>query len=147
MIIGAAQYQLVQPSQVAGQSRAQFGEQQKSIKLAEDKVTLNGSHGDASPTYDRSGLVRKVPERSLTQIALEHLSAQRIGLSKEKLEELEQQKKEVEANTDLSDKERQKLLADLDLQKEALIKEAIELRQTGDDEEQQSNPSSGNAPE
>ncbi|WP_287146561.1 hypothetical protein [Aeromonas sp.] len=147
MIIGAAQYQLVQPSQVAGQSRAQFGEQQKSIKLAEDKVTLNGSHGDASPTYDRSGLVRKEPERSLTQIALEHLSAQRIGLSKEKLEELEQQKKEVEANTDLSDKERQKLLADLDLQKEALIKEAIERRQTGDDEEQQSNPSSGNAPE
>ncbi|MGL4356550.1 MAG: hypothetical protein ACRCTP_22370 [Aeromonas popoffii] len=147
MIIGAAQYQLVQPSQVAGQSRAQFGEQQKSIKLAEDKVTLNGSHDDASPTYDRSGLVRKVPERSLTQIALEHLSAQRIGLSKEKLEELEQQKKEVEANTDLSDKERQKLLADLDLQKEALIKEAIERRQTGDDEEQQSNPSSGNAPE
>ena len=147
MIIGAAQYQLVQPSQVAGQSRAQFGEQQKSIKLAEDKVTLNGSHGDASPTYDRSGLVRKVPERSLTQIALEHLSAQRIGLSKEKIEELEQQKKEVEANTDLSDKERQKLLADLDLQKEALIKEAIERRQTGDDEEQQSNPSSGNAPE
>ncbi len=147
MIIGAAQYQLVQPSQVAGQSRAQFGEQQKSIKLAEDKVTLNGSHGDASPTYDRSGLVRKVPERSLTQIALEHLSAQRIGLSKEKLEELEQQKKEVEANTDLSDKERQKLLADLDLQKEALIKEAIERRQTGDDEEQQSNPSSGNAAE
>lgn len=147
MIIGAAQYQLVQPSQVAGQSRAQFGEQQKSIKLAEDKVTLNGSHDDASPTYDRSGLVRKVPERSLTQIALEHLSAQRIGLSKEKIEELEQQKKEVEANTDLSDKERQKLLADLDLQKEALIKEAIERRQTGDDEEQQSNPSSGNAPE
>lgn len=146
MIIGAAQYQLVQPSQVAGQSRAQFGEQQKSIKLAEDKVTLNGSHGDASPTYDRSGLVRKVPERSLTQIALEHLSAQRIGLSKEKIEELEQQKKEVEANTDLSDQERQKLLADLDLQKEALIKEAIERRQTGDDEEQQSNPSSGNAP-
>lgn len=146
MIIGAAQYQLVHPSQVAGQSRAQFGEQQKSIKLAEDKVTLNGSHDDASPTYDRSGLVRKVPERSLTQIALEHLSAQRIGLSKEKIEEIEQQKKEVEANTDLSDKERQKLLADLDLQKEALIKEAIERRQTGDDEEQQSNPSSGKAP-
>ncbi|OCY06412.1 hypothetical protein A9X69_12640 [Aeromonas hydrophila] len=139
MIIGAAQSQFVQPSQVAAQSTEYTREQQKSIVLAEDKVTLNGNNDDPSPTYDRRGLVRKVPERSLTQIAWDNLLAQRIGLSKEKLDEIEQKKKEVTENPNLSNEDRQNLLKGLETQKEALIKEASERSKERGDKEQQSN--------
>lgn len=143
MIIGAARYQLVQPALGATRTSAYAEPQQKSIQLADDKVTLNSSRDDFSATYERPTLARKDPDRSLTQIAWDNLLAQRIGLSREKLDELEQKKKEIEHNSELPDEKKQQLLADLDKQKEELIKEAIERRQARGDEERQSNPDSG----
>ncbi|MCV3283336.1 hypothetical protein [Aeromonas veronii] len=143
MIIGAARYQLVQPALGATRTSEYAETQQKSIQLADDKVTLNASRDAFNATYERPVLARKEQERSLTQIAWGNLVAQRIGLSREKLDELEQQKKEVEHNSELSDEKKQQLLADLDKQKEELIKEAIERRQARGDEERQSNPDSG----
>ncbi|PKQ75321.1 hypothetical protein AOX56_19795 [Aeromonas sobria] len=143
MIIGAARYQLVQPALGATRTSEYAEPQQKSIQLADDKVTLNSSRDDFAATYERPTLARKDPDRSLTQIAWDNLLAQRIGLSREKLDELEQKKKEIEHNSELSDEKKQQLLADLDKQKEELIKEAIERRQARGDEERQSNPDSG----
>lgn len=85
---------------------------------------------------------KKPQERSLTQIALDHLLAQRIGLSKEKLDELEQKKQEIADNPNLSDKDKQGMLEDLEKQKEDLIKEASERRKERGDEDRQSNPTS-----
>lgn len=142
MIIGAAQSQLIASSQIGNQNTLNFGQQQNSIKLAEDRVTLGVSGDAGAPTYDRSGIVKKPQERSLTQIALDHLLAQRIGLSKEKLDELEQKKQEIADNPNLSDKDKQGMLEDLEKQKEDLIKEASERRKERGDEDRQSNPTS-----
>jgi hypothetical protein len=138
MIIGAARYQLMQPALGATRTNEYAEPQQKSIQLADDKVTLNSSRDGFSATYERPALARKDPDRSLTQIAWDNLLAQRIGLSREKLDELAEKKKEIEGSTELSDEEKQRLLADLDKQKEELIKEASERRQARGDEERQS---------
>lgn len=142
MIIGAAQSQFIAPSQIDNQNTSNFRQQQNNIKLAEDRVTLGGNGDADAPTYDRSGIVKKPQERSLTQIALDHLLAQRIGLSKEKLDEIEQKKKEIADNPKLSDKDKQGMLEDLEKQKEDLIKEASERRKDRGDEDRQSNPTS-----
>jgi len=140
MIIGAAHYQTAQRVPETRQRMANSEQQQGSIQLAEDKVTLTSRGDDFSATYARPTPTRKAAEPSLTQIARDNLLAQRIGLSREKLDELEQKKQEIEGSTELSVEEKQRLLADLDKQKEALIKQANERRQSRDDEERQSNP-------
>lgn len=56
MIIGAAQSQFIAPSQIGNQNTLNSGQQQNSIKLAEDRVTLGVSGDAGAPTYDRSGL-------------------------------------------------------------------------------------------
>ncbi|MBL0489512.1 hypothetical protein [Aeromonas veronii] len=134
MIIGAAQSQFITPSQIDNQSRSNFAQQQPGIKLAEDRVTLGGSGDAASQTYDRAGIIRKPQERSLTQIAWDNLLAQRVGLSKEKLDEIEQKKKDIADNPNLSAKDKQSMLEDLEKQKEDLVKEASERRKERGDE-------------
>lgn len=147
MNLGAVQFGLLQPSQTERQGTALFREQeqQKGLRLAEDRVTLSGGSREPSPTYANPGRARKAPEQSLTQVAWDNLLAQRVGLNKEKLDQLEQRKKEIAEDSSLSDEEKQKLLEDLDKQREELIKEAAERRRQRGDEEHQSNPAPGNA--
>ncbi|MFR9720557.1 hypothetical protein ACL00X_14470 [Aeromonas diversa] len=148
MNLGAVQFGLLQPSPKVGQGTALLREQeqQKGLRLAEERVTLSGGSRAPSPTYAHPGRTRKEPEQSLTEIAWDNLLAQRIGLSKEKLDQLKQKKKEVAEDPTLSDEEKQKLLEDLDRQREELIQEAAERRQQRGDEERQSNPEPGNPP-
>lgn len=140
MIIGAIHNPLAYSASSATQAPENAERQPKPLQLAEDKVTLNSAADAFSATYERPVSARKTPERSLTQIAWDNLLAQRIGLSREKLDEIEQKKKEIENSSELSDDKQRQLLADLDKEKEELIKEAIERRQERGDEERQSNP-------
>lgn len=140
MIIGAAYNPLAQPTPSGAQLRGQPEQPSKSIQLAEDRISLNSASDSFSATYAPPALTRKTPERTLTQIAWDNLLAHRIGLSREKLDEIEQKKLEIENNSELSAEKKQQLLADLDKEREELIKEAIERRQANGDEERQSNP-------
>lgn len=70
----------------------------------------------------------------MTQIAWDNLLAQRVGLSKEKLDEIEQKKKDIADNPNLSAKDKQSMLEDLEKQKEDLVKEASERRKERGDE-------------
>ncbi|MHA7003088.1 hypothetical protein [Aeromonas schubertii] len=145
MNLGAVQFGLLQPSLTARQGTEPFREAQRQRQgLAEERVTLSGGSREPSPTYANPGRARKEPEQSLTRVAWDNLLAQRVGLSKEKLDRLEQRKKEIAEDPTLSDEEKQKLLEDLDKQREELIQEAAERRRQRGDEERQSNPAPGN---
>jgi hypothetical protein len=74
MIIGAARYQLVQPALGATRTSEYAETQQKSIQLADDKVTLNASRDAFNATYERPVLARKEQEHlvRLDEVAKAH---------------------------------------------------------------------------
>ncbi|MBW3761177.1 hypothetical protein GL264_10220 [Aeromonas jandaei] len=125
---------------------------------SQERVTLSGA---ATPlTYSRQGVMStaaftaqgglSTTESSssgcaagqlggLTRIAMDSLLAQRLGVDKEKLDKLAQAKEEIANNPDLSIEEKQKMLADLDKEREALLQEAAERRKERGEDEQQVN--------
>lgn len=105
--------------------------------LSADRVTLNGVMTEVAPTYSKSGLMRSSPQKSLTELAWEYAIANRVGLDKNKLDEIEQKIKDVSGNTSLSEEERQRQLEDLYKQKEELIKKSAEMRSAQGDEDKE----------
>ncbi|MBM0491865.1 hypothetical protein GNZ06_08070 [Aeromonas jandaei] len=127
-------------------------------QASRDRVTLSGA---ATPlTYSRQGVMSTAaftaqeglsttessssgsaagPQSGLTRIARDSLVAQRLGVDKEKLDKIAQAKEEISNNPELSIKEKQRMLADLDKEREALLQEAAERRKERGDEEQQVN--------
>ncbi|SIQ38883.1 hypothetical protein SAMN05880558_103137 [Aeromonas sp. RU39B] len=130
-----------QPSSAAERQQSAAAYQQGTrFVLAEDKVTLGEGSSSSSDTYSRASVTRNSAEKkSLTDVAWEHLLAKRVGLSKEKLDQIEQKKQEIEGSQKLTAEQKQTLLDDLEKQREALIKEASERRREQGDEAQQSN--------
>lgn len=127
-------------------------------QASRERVTLSGA---ATPlTYSRQGVMSTAaftaqgglsttersssgsaagPQSGLTRIAMDSLLAQRLGVDKEKLDKIAQAKEDISNNPELSIKEKQRMLADLDKEREALLQEAAERRKERGDEEQQVN--------
>lgn len=127
-------------------------------QASQERVTLSGA---ATPlTYSRQGVMSTAAFAAqgglatsgssssgsaagqlggLTRIAMDSLLAQRLGVDKEKLDKLAQAKEEIANNPDLSIEEKQKMLADLDKEREALLQEAAERRKERGEDEQQVN--------